>query len=73
METAGEAKMALEIRSGIAENLHDGFRHAFKYSKLPGNPAPFAADRKPHFLLAAGSALCPFPLRGLARHAKLNS
>ena len=53
--------MALEIRSGIAKNLHDGFRHAFKYSKLPGSPAPFAADRKPHFLLAAGSALCPFP------------
>ena len=43
METAGEAKMALQIRSGFAENLHDGFRHEIHYSKPPGVPAPSAS------------------------------
>jgi hypothetical protein len=31
--------MTLEIRSGLPENLHDGFRHEFKYSKPPGGRA----------------------------------
>ena len=47
METAGEAKMSLEIRSGFPENLHDGFRHEFKYSKPPRVPGRFAAPALP--------------------------
>jgi hypothetical protein len=32
METAGEAKMALQIRAGFAKDLQDGFGHEINYS-----------------------------------------